>query len=290
MPNGDFKKNLELFLERTLSNRPGFPRLYEAMRYTLLNGGKRVRAGLVYLVGTQLKLPLDLLDVLAASVEMVHAFSLIHDDLPGMDNDDMRRGKPSSHIVFGEAIAILAGDALHTEAFSLLSRAPELHSLNAECRLKLIDCLSTAVGSEGMVSGQAMDMTFQERGATLDELISCHRLKTGNLLQASVLLPVIAAGISEKDLKYKQYEHIGELFGLAFQIRDDILDQVSTSEELGKTAGKDQSQNKVTFPALVGLDASQQWVDQLSFEISKFLDELDNPSQELRTFIQNLIV
>lgn len=228
--------------------------LMSVMDYATLNGGKRLRALLVYLTGKLLAVSEQELDVLAASVEMIHAFSLIHDDLPAMDNDTLRRGKPTCHIAFGEAAAILAGDALQSLAFELLA---SVHSpqFSVEKRLKMIETLSEATGYLGMAGGQFQDIAAT--GHLFDEvaLQSMHALKTGKLISASVLLPAIAASVTSEN-KAALLAFSQEL-GLAFQIWDDILDIEGTSEIMGKTANKDAAHVKPTYPLMLGLERAK---------------------------------
>lgn len=199
-------------------------RLYEAMRYSVLGGGKRIRALLVYATGTCCSLPADTLDTIAVAVELIHAYSLVHDDLPAMDNDDIRRGKPSCHIAFGEATAILVGDALQSLAFELLSKPSPYYS--SQTQLTLIHQLSLAIGSQGMVGGQQLDIEYNQtphkKNTNPDQLIQLNQLKTGALIRASVILPALTAQCPPTDLR--TFGHFGDAVGLAFQVKDDILD------------------------------------------------------------------
>ncbi|MDF2529311.1 MAG: geranyl transferase [Gammaproteobacteria bacterium] len=230
--------------------------LYQAMAYSVLNGGKRLRGMLVYATGEALRAPQAELDVAACAVEMIHAFSLIHDDLPAMDNDDLRRGKPTCHIAFDEATAILAGDALQTQAFQILSQnnSPQFEPVT---RLKMIEALSIASGAEGMAGGQQIDVHAVGKKLNLQELQYMHHLKTGRLISASVELGYLAAGRDEADLRKALLDY-AEQIGLAFQIQDDILDLTSQASTLGKTAQKDLIQNKATYPMLLGLEEAKR--------------------------------
>lgn len=219
--------------------------LHEAMRYATLGGGKRLRACLVYAAGEALGGKAADLDAGAAAVELIHAYSLIHDDLPCMDDDDMRRGKPSCHKAFGEAVALLAGDALQTEAFLVLGAA---HTLSAATRIQMVTALSEASGSRGMAGGQALDLKAG-REATIEVLEDRHKRKTGALIHASVRLGALAAcGDVPSGL-----DAYGAALGLAFQIADDVLDVEGEAEVVGKTVGADAAAGKATFASVLGV-------------------------------------
>ncbi len=230
-------------------------RLHESMRYAVLGGGKRLRAVLVYATGSITGVPLQALDGPASAVELIHAYSLIHDDLPAMDNDDLRRGKPSCHKAFDEATAILAGDALQALAFQVLAQDP--HMTEDPClRLKLLETLARAAGSRGMVGGQAIDLLSVGKALNLAELENMHIHKTGALIRASVLLGALSQpALSERMLE--NLDHYAKCIGLAFQILDDILDVVSDTATLGKTQGMDSVLNKPTYPGLLGLEGAR---------------------------------
>ncbi|WP_313894409.1 farnesyl diphosphate synthase [Psychrobacillus sp.] len=227
--------------------------LKEAMAYSLQAGGKRIRP--LYLLAVLEELNVQNKDaiVVASTIEMIHTYSLIHDDLPSMDNDDLRRGKPTNHKVYGEALAILAGDALVTLAFGIIAR---LESITADQKIKLIDQLSFASGAEGMVGGQVLDMHGEGKRLTLEQLEEVHVNKTGALLSFSILAGAIIANASEDVVNaLRKYAfHIG----LAFQIQDDILDIESTSDQLGKTAGKDVLSEKNTYPSILTLAGAKE--------------------------------
>lgn len=232
-------------------------RLHVAMRYACMGGGKRLRAQLVYATGALLGCQAAALDNAAAAVEMIHAYSLIHDDLPAMDNDDLRRGKATVHIAFDQATAILAGDALQTCAFSTL--------LKSDCsdaiKVSLMAFLSNATGSSGMCGGQQLDIDASQLKISLEDLQTLHAMKTGALIVASVQM---AAIIGEADADaFSALTAFAQDLGLAFQIQDDILDVESDTETLGKSAGKDAAQEKSTYPALIGLDASKALLNTL---------------------------
>jgi farnesyl diphosphate synthase len=230
--------------------------LQKSMRFSVLNGGKRLRPLLVYAAGMALGATLDKCDLPAAAIELIHSYSLVHDDLPAMDNADLRRGKPTCHKVFGEAMGLLAGDALQTLAFQLLAQ----HSivLNTEQRLKMISILSNASGAEGMAGGQALDLQGDiENLADLDRL---HRLKTAALLTASIRLGVVAADQEDNAM----LETYAADLGLAFQIQDDLLDLEGDEVTLGKPQGIDVINKKITYPRLLGIAKSKQKIAELT--------------------------
>ena len=226
-------------------------RLHAAMRHATLDGGKRMRPLLVYATGIAFGADEAMLDVPAAAVELIHAYSLVHDDLPAMDDDALRRGKPTVHIAFDEATAILAGDALQSLAFELLAASP----LSADARVAMLHELAVAAGARGMCGGQARDIDATGITIGIDALQRLHALKTGALLRASVRLGAIAANADAATMQ--RLDMFADALGLAFQIRDDLLDIEGDSATLGKTAGKDVAQAKATFPALLGIDASR---------------------------------
>jgi farnesyl diphosphate synthase len=251
-------------LDALHAQTPENARLVAAMRHAALIGGKRIRPLLVYATGHMLGAADDSLDAPAVAVELIHAYSLVHDDLPAMDDDDLRRGQPTVHIAFDEATAILAGDALQTLAFQTLSEAP----LSADARIALIHELAFASGAAGMCGGQALDINATGRGSdiALADLQRLHALKTGALLRASVRFGAIAAGITHETHADARttLDRYADALGLAFQIRDDLLDIEADSATLGKTAGKDVAQNKATFPALLGIDGSRARLSELA--------------------------
>ena len=228
--------------------------LHRAMRYAVLGGGKRLRPLLVYAAGHALGSDGPVLDAPACAVEIIHAYSLVHDDLPAMDDDDLRRGRPTCHIVFGEAMAILAGDALQALAFEILAETPE--GDDPAQRIAMLRTLGAACGAEGMAGGQAFDLSAVRRKLTLEELERMHAYKTGALIRASVRLGALAAGCRDTAL-LERLDRYGHAVGLAFQVRDDILDIEGESAVIGKTAGKDAAADKPTFPSIIGLDASR---------------------------------
>lgn len=236
-------------------------RLHQAMAYAVLNGGKRVRPLLVYAAGRAAGVSPEHLNGPACAVELIHAYSLVHDDLPVMDDDDLRRGKPTCHKAFSEAEALLAGDALQAQAFHCLAHErPD--PLPPEVRLAMIERLALAAGSRGMVGGQAIDLAAVGKELDIAELEDMHIHKTGALIHASVLLGAMANPSLEAD-RYSALDRFGKYIGLAFQIQDDILDVEGNTETLGKTAGADRALAKPTYPALLGLDAAKERAREL---------------------------
>ena len=252
---------VEGVLERALAPAPGAPeRLLAAMRYSVLGGGKRLRPLLVYGAAHAFGADPTRADAAAAAVELIHAYSLIHDDLPAMDDDALRRGRPTCHIAFDEATAILAGDALQALAFELLAGDP-LHAANTAPSVAMLHRLAQACGAQGMAGGQALDLAAVARRLTLDELEHMHRCKTGALIRASVLLGAQAAGCEDLSL-LAALERYGDAVGLAFQIRDDILDVEGTTEVIGKSRGADAARDKPTYPSILGLDESRRLAER----------------------------
>jgi farnesyl diphosphate synthase len=242
-------------------------RLHSAMRYATLGGGKRLRPCLVYATGSALGASPNQLDAAAAAVELIHAYSLVHDDLPAMDDDSLRRGRPTVHLAYDEATAILAGDALQALAFSVLARAP----LPAERLVAMLRVLGDASGASGMAGGQALDLDAV--GKTLDEaaLIQMHTRKTGALIRAAVRMGALAAAAQTHELA--RLDEFATALGLAFQIRDDILDVEGDQEELGKTAGKDAEQLKPTYATVLGVErARERLADQVATMITSLAD------------------
>jgi geranylgeranyl diphosphate synthase, type II len=224
--------------------------IHQAMRYAVLGGGKRVRPILAIAAAEACGAKIEPLLVPFASLELIHTYSLVHDDLPALDNDDLRRGRKTTHVVFGEAIGILTGDALLTEAFSWLARST--------ANVRAIAAVAQAIDSKGMIGGQVADL---EGGSTLQQLEFIHRNKTAKLITASVMLGGLLAAASDKQLEALQ--RYGQAIGLAFQIVDDLLDLEQTSEELGKTAGKDVAQGKLTYPSLIGVASARKRLREL---------------------------
>jgi geranylgeranyl pyrophosphate synthase len=251
-----YRARIEQVLDRCLElPDAGTPRLREAMRYSTLGGGKRLRPALVYLTGESLGASLAELDAPAAAVELIHVYSLVHDDLPAMDDDDLRRGRPTCHRAFDEATAILVGDALQALAFEVLAN-DSLGDVVAGTRLSMIRTLAEAAGTAGMAGGQAVDLAAVGQTLSLDELENMHRRKTGALITGSVLLGAIGAGIASGP-RFQALQLFGAEIGLAFQIQDDILDVEGDSAVLGKTTGADAALSKPTYPSTIGLPAAR---------------------------------
>lgn len=250
-------------LKQVLPSADAAPQsLHQTMRHAVLGGGKRLRPLLVYAGGQIASASGPALDAPACAVELIHAYSLIHDDLPAMDDDELRRGRPTCHVIFGEAMAILAGDALQALAFEILAHHDD-PTVSPETRLSMLNCLGSACGSEGMAGGQAMDLDAVGKTLDLQALEHMHECKTGALIRASVQLGALAGGCIDQD-RLKVLDRCAGMLGLAFQVQDDILDVQSDSATLGKTAGKDARQAKPTFPSILGLDASRKHLTDLT--------------------------
>jgi geranylgeranyl diphosphate synthase type II len=252
--------------------------IHKAMRYSLFAGGKRIRPILAVAAARTIAETTPGVEHAAATLEMIHTYSLIHDDLPAMDNDDLRRGRPTCHKVFGEAMAILAGDALLTLAFEVLGR---LRHIGAETKIRLVGELARASGTVGgMIGGQVSDIEGERQTPTAALLESIHRAKTGALLRGSVRMGAIYAGASPEELA--ALTAYGEHIGLAFQIIDDVLDVEESSEALGKTAGKDEAQEKITFPAVYGLQRSREMAEEERLAAHVALGCFDERADRLR--------
>lgn len=272
------------FLESALAQiAVNEPRLQQAMNHGLLLGGKRIRPFLVYAVGEMFGLEKSQLDHIAGAIEAIHAYSLIHDDLPAMDDDELRRGQPTCHIAFDEATAILAGDALQTLAFELLGQAPQSDAQ----KVQLMQCLAKASGYQGMCGGQALDLAATDRSVTLEQLEQIHRLKTGALICAAVELGAIAANASSAHREL--LSTFAQNIGLAFQVHDDILDVIGDTETLGKPQGSDEAANKSTYPALLGLEQAQDKAKQLIEQAISSLQALPFDSTLLQAFARYII-
>ena len=246
--------------------------LVDAMQYGALLGGKRLRPFLVYATGKMFGVSMTTLDAPAAAVECIHAYSLMHDDLPAMDNDDLRRGQPTCHIKFGEASAILAGDALQTLAFSILSDTP-MTEVSDRDRLAMLSELATASGVAGMCGGQALDLEAEGQRVNLEMLERIHRHKTGALIRAAVRLGALSAGAQGRKA-LPLLDKYAECIGLAFQVQDDILDVVGDTATLGKRQGADQQLGKSTYPALLGLEQARKKASDLIAEARQSLTVL----------------
>lgn len=294
----DCRRRVDAFFESRLQASDGrLARLFEAMRYSLLAGGKRIRPVLTFAAFEALspshsptQPQQDAVLRVAAALEMIHTYSLIHDDLPSMDNDDLRRGRPTNHKVFGESMAILAGDSLLTEAFSVISGVGGVGAdgIASETIQEIIRDIAEAAGGQGMAGGQALDLEYEGRKITLDELEFLHRHKTGRLIEVSVTSGAKLAGAVGTSLEaIKTY---GEAIGLAFQIADDILDVEGGAEELGKTTGGDARKEKATYPAILGLEQSRRRSYDLAETAVRALAGLDHradPLREIARFVVN---
>ncbi len=247
------QSHMTMLLARTLP--PSTTPLTKAMHYACLNGGKRLRPLLVYSVAELFDVPSAQLDKLACAIELIHCYSLVHDDLPAMDNDSLRRGKPTCHIVFGEANAILAGNALLTLAFNILSSDNFISQNNAS--LKIIQHLCEAVGHQGLMHGQCLDLNATETPFTPSLLEQMHQAKTGALITASLLSAALATGCAEPQ-EIDALREYGKAIGMAFQIQDDILDATGDAQQLGKNTGQDLKNQKITFVTLLGLEEARK--------------------------------
>lgn len=263
-------------------------RLYQAMGYSVMNGGKRVRPLLVFAsceaVGGRAEQAVDA----ACAVELIHAYSLVHDDLPAMDNDLMRRGQPTTHVAFDEAYAILAGDALQALAFEVLCRNPHNNAPNADTRLRMLQILAGAAGAAGMVGGQAIDLSATGQQIDQQHLEQMHRHKTGALISASVQLGALASGQASAQ-QLGQLQSYADAIGLAFQVQDDILDITADSKTLGKQQGSDAQQGKSTYPGLLGLDAALSYALQLRDQALAALQGFDDRAQPLRQLAEYIV-
>jgi len=260
----EYRQRVEMYIDGVVPGADVIPeQLHQAMRYAVLNGGKRIRPLLVYAAGECLGVPVEQLDPPAAAIEMIHAFSLVHDDLPAMDDDDLRRGKPTVHRKFNESTAILAGDALLPLAFSAIS---DSGAISDREKVALASLIATASGSLGMTGGQAIDLAAEGQALSAEELERMHNLKTGALIHASVMSAAslargLDAGIGDDAMA--AMDRFGRKVGLAFQIRDDLLDVEGSTETLGKMAGADELHDKATWPSLFGLEEARRYCDEL---------------------------
>jgi geranylgeranyl pyrophosphate synthase len=256
-------------------------RVYQAIRYSVMNGGKRMRPLLVFAAADAVLSGREgaakALDLSACAIEFIHCYSLVHDDLPAMDNDDLRRGQPTVHKAFDDATAILSGDALQAMAFEALTRADDI---SAEQRLQLVKQLALAAGPAGMVGGQALDIAATDQRADLQQLEQMHSLKTGALIRAAVVMGAICVGASMQ--QRQALDQYAQAIGLAFQVHDDILDIESDTVTLGKTAGADIALNKSTYPALLGLPQAKQKAEQLLQQALAALADFDHHADTLR--------
>jgi len=273
---GEMERTLEALLPVS-TNEP--KRLHDAMRYATLGGGKRVRPMLAHAAGLVTGADIERVRIVSSAVEVIHAYSLAHDDLPSMDNDVLRRGKPTCHVEFDEATALLAGDALQALAFELMSANKVADT--AERQLEMLAIFTRACGSHGMAGGQAIDLANVGRQITLPELELMHILKTGALIRASVLLGALCGHVLAES-EMSKLDHYAKCVGLAFQVVDDILDCESNTEKLGKTAGKDQDANKPTYVSLMGMAPAKKFADELLDDAMNALNVFDAKADRLR--------
>jgi len=283
--NAKLDDYLSLASSLTESKVSGY-RLEDAMRYSLLSGGKRIRPLLVYASAETIADTNPLTDKAAAAIECIHAYSLIHDDLPAMDDDDLRRGQATCHIQFDEATAILAGDALQAHAFELLSHS--ISGVEAINQLAMCQLLSKASGASGMVAGQAIDLAAINQELNLEQLSTMHNLKTGALIRASVMLGAMSTGVATEKQQQSLSDYANAI-GLAFQIQDDILDVTTDTATLGKQQGADISQNKPTFVSLLGIDKAKQKADQLYSNALDSLSSFDYRADNLRHLAGHIV-
>ena len=283
-----YQKSVETALNYWLPESSSEPKkLHEAMRYSVLAEGKRIRPILLYATGEAFGVELGKLNGPACAVEIMHAYSLIHDDLPSMDDDDLRRGRPTCHKVFDEATAILAGDALQALAFQILAMDPKIETNDSQ-RLKMIETLSLASGSRGMAGGQAIDLASVGLELNIDELENMHSHKTGALIKASAEIGALSAKDISSEL-FTSISNYAKYIGIAFQIKDDILDIESETAVLGKPQGSDIALNKPTYPNLLGLDGAKEMADKLHLKAIKCLDVFDKKAKMLRQIADYII-
>lgn len=283
-----YQKSVDTALEQWLPKASIQPEtLHEAMRYSVLSDGKRIRPVLVYATGEAFGVNLTELDGPACAVELIHAYSLIHDDLPSMDDDDLRRGRPTCHKKYDEATAILAGDALQALSFHILAQDEKIKINNTQ-RLAMINTLAIASGSRGMAGGQAIDLAAVGKSLNIAELENMHIHKTGALIRASAELGALSVENVDNDL-FSRISQYAKCIGLAFQIKDDILDIESDTETLGKPQGSDMEQNKPTYPELLGLEGAKQAADDLYSKAIHCLDVFDERADTLRAVADYII-
>jgi len=285
--HAEYSQRVELALVHAIpALEDGLDQLYPAMAYAVRAGGKRIRPLLIYAAwqlghakGSSIK-EIEEIDAIAVAMELIHTYSLVHDDLPGMDNDDLRRGKPTTHKMFNEATALLVGDALQAEAYAVITRT----QIPAKLKVELIHELATSSGMHGMCKGQAIDLANVGKILNLQTLEKMHRLKTGALLNCAIRMGALLGGVEIAQRKI--LDQIAQDVGLGFQVTDDILDATENSETLGKTAGKDQLDDKPTFVSFMGLEASQAYAKELLDRSSMALDTWGSEADPLRAIVQ----
>tara|TARA_Y100001968_G_C19283202_1_gene680304 strand:- start:24 stop:926 length:903 start_codon:yes stop_codon:yes gene_type:complete len=279
-------KRVNSSLDSVLSLSSPEKRLVEAMRYATIDGGKRIRPLLVYASAKAVGAKIEDADAAACAVELIHSFSLVHDDLPVMDDDDLRRGKPSVHKAYGEATAVLVGDALQSLAFQCLST--QKSNLSESTKLTMVEILSEATGADGMTGGQVMDLEAERIAIDISVLEKIHQRKTGALIKASVKLGAICnPQVQKKHLE--SLENFADIIGLAFQVQDDILDEISETSTLGKPQGSDRAKNKTTYVSLLGIEEARKKTIELSKQALFLIQDLPAPANELRGIAEYII-
>ncbi len=252
----------------------------KSMRYALANPGKRVRPLLCYLVGDALNLDLKILDGTASAIEIIHTYSLVHDDLPCMDNDDLRRGKPTLHVKYSESTAVLAGDAMASLAIDIILQDKKL---NSDLKVELLKLLMKTIGPEGMILGQIQDISFENQSVTEKQIIKMNELKTGALVEFSMLAPVIIAG-----KKISKWKEIAKRIGITFQLIDDLLDIQESKESLGKAANKDKKKNKKNYPICFGVNKTRSKIENYQNEVEILLNDMKLSSHPISIYINKL--
>ena len=252
----------------------------KSMRYALANPGKRVRPLLCYLVGDALNLDLKILDGTASAIEIIHTYSLVHDDLPCMDNDDLRRGKPTLHVKYSESTAVLAGDAMASLAIDIILQDKKL---NSDLKVELLKLLMKTIGPEGMILGQIQDISFENQSVTEKQIIKMNELKTGALVEFSMLAPVIIAG-----KKISKWKEIARRIGITFQLIDDLLDIQESKESLGKAANKDKKKNKKNYPICFGVNKTRSKIENYQNEVEILLNDMKLSSHPISIYINKL--
>jgi geranylgeranyl diphosphate synthase type II len=281
----DKREDVDQFLDRAVPDiRTPPTTLHEAMRYSLFAGGKRIRPILAIAAAEALKAPSPAILPVASSLELIHTYSLIHDDLPAMDNDDFRRGKPTNHKVFGEAMAILAGDALLTLAFDLCSQADKLDGIDPLRQVEIIHELAQGSGNQGMVGGQVLDIQAENKDIDLPTLQTIHVHKTGKLIRSAVRMGALVSGATPAQLQ--ELTAYAEDVGLAFQIADDVLNVTGTLKELGKNANTDAQRGKKTYPTFYGIDGARALAEECTARAISRLERFDNKADALRQLAQ----
>ncbi|MDW3096347.1 MAG: polyprenyl synthetase family protein [Gammaproteobacteria bacterium] len=281
-------QRVELFFDNNLPSKDQAPTtLHGAIRYSAMNGGKRIRPALVYATGEALGINPIEIDCIAGAIELMHSYSLIHDDLPAMDDDDLRRGKPTCHRAYDEATAILAGDAMQALAFSFLTNL-SIDGPEAAIRSQLTNQLAHAVGSLGMAGGQAMDLAAVDKNISIEALEYIHRQKTGCLIRACIdMTQTCCTTLSQQ--QRSSLLQFGEHLGIAFQIRDDILDVISDTDTLGKPQGSDSDQNKPTYVSILGIEESERRCDNFYQQALDCLENLDSPTKWLHMLAEHIV-